>query len=304
MRIVIPSSRLESYIVEHSGYFTANDGTDIWYGTTGDGPPIVLCDGLACDGFIWPYLIDHLVDDFQIVRWHYPAHGRSDLPDGFDSLTIERFSRDLVGVIDALGLDEVVLAGHSMGVQVIFEHYGLAPDRVEGLIPICGSYKEPLDTFHNSDALRRALPYLRQIVDTAPEATQAVWQRAVPSKLSHLVATLAETNPKLMRARDIEPYLDHASKMNVDAFVSLLENIADHSAEDLLTNVEVPTLVVAGEQDTFTPLFRSEEMAERIRESDLIVVPGGTHVGPLEAPELLNSSVEDFLRNVYDMQPT
>ena len=285
--------------MEHSGYYTADDGTDIWYGTSGEGPALVLCDGLACDGFIWPYLFDYLVENYRIVRWHYAGHGRSDTPEDLTTLTVERFAEDLAGVLRELQIDSAVLAGHSLGVQVLFEFYDRYPGQVDGLVPICGSYKEPLDTFHNNDTLRRALPYLRTVVDAAPAAAQTVWRHAVPSTFSKLVASLAETNPRLMRAKDIEPYLEHVAEMDVDAFLTMLENIADHSAEAVLETIDVPTLVVAGEEDTFTPLFRSEEMADRIATGELVVVAGGTHAAPLEAPDLVNSEVERLLRQLY-----
>ncbi len=287
--------------MDHSDFLTTDDGTDIWYGTVGSGPPLITCDGLACDGFIWPYLIDALLGDFQIVRWHYRAHGRSEIPSDLGTLTIEQTARDLDAVRRALDLDSAVLAGHSMGVQVILEYVRQSPPRVEGLIPMCGSYKEPLDTFHNSDTLRRALPYLRSLVDAAPDLTQEVWQRTVPSTFSRLVATVAETNPRLMRSDDLQPYLEHAARMDVDAFMTFLENVADHSADAFLSSIEVPTLVIAGEDDAFTPLFRSKEMAEAIERSELLVVDAGTHVAPLEAPELVDEAVEAFLRSVYGM---
>jgi pimeloyl-ACP methyl ester carboxylesterase len=286
--------------VEHSDFLTTEDGTDIWYGTVGSGPPLITCDGLACDGFIWPYLIDYLVDDYQIIRWHYRAHGRSSIPSDLSTLTIEQTARDLDAVRRALGVEQAVLTGHSMGVQVILEYYRQFPDRVRGLIPMCGSYKEPLDTFHNNDTLRRVLPYLRTVVDAAPELTQNVWEQTVPSTFSRLVATLAETNPRLMRSRDIDPYLEHVARMDVDAFVTFLENVADHNADPILPTIDIPTLVVAGEDDAFTPLFRSREMAEAIDDAELLVVPGGTHVAPLETPDLINNQVETFLQKVYE----
>ncbi len=286
--------------MEHSDFLTTADGTDIWYGTVGSGPPLITCDGLACDGFIWPYLIDYLVQNYQIIRWHYRAHGRSNIPSELGTLTIEQTARDLEAVREALGLEQAVLTGHSMGVQVILEYYRQFPDRVGGLIPMCGSYREPLDTFHNNDTLRRVLPYLRAVVDAAPELTQNVWEQAVPSTFSRLVATLAETNPRLMRSRDIDPYLEHVARMDVDAFVTFLENVADHNADPILPTIDVPTLVIAGDDDAFTPLFRSREMADAIEGAELLIVPGGTHVAPLETPDLINNQVETFLRSVYD----
>lgn len=288
--------------MDHTATYRADDGTDIWYGTSGEGPPLVLCDGLACDGFIWPYLIDAFIDDYEIVRWHYPAHGRSGTPPDLSTLTVERFARDLRGILDALELEEVALAGHSMGVQVVLEAFREMPDRIRALAPMCGSYKRPLDTFHNSDALRQALPYLRGLVDTVPATTQAVWKRLITSRFSKLVATLSETNPRLMRSKDIDPYLEHAAEMDVDVFVTLLENIADHSAEPLLADIDVPTLIIAGDSDTFTPLFRSREMADMIPDAELVVVSGGTHVVPLEAPDLLHTELDAFLTSAWDRE--
>jgi pimeloyl-ACP methyl ester carboxylesterase len=281
--------------LDETGFYTAGDGTDIWYGTEGSGPPVVLCDGLACDGFIWTYLIDHLVDDYTIVRWHYPAHGLSSQPGELSTLRVERFVRDLEGVLDALEIERAALAGHSLGVEVILEYWDLDPDRVAGLIPICGSYQKPLDTLHHTDALRRAVPYLKQFVDALPRTAQQLWRRAAESKISQILGTLTETNSQLMRVRDFEPYLEHVAQMDVQAFVKLLENIADHSAADILPTIDVPALIIAGEHDTFTPRFLSEEMAESIKKSELIVVPGGTHVSPLEAPDLVNGEIENFL---------
>lgn len=285
--------------MEHTGFHTAGDGVRIWYGTSGSGPPVVLCDGLACDGFIWPYFIDAFVDDYRLVRWHYPAHGQSGSPDDLSTLSVERFARDLAGVLDDLDESEAVLAGHSLGVQVIFEFYDHFPGRVRGLVAICGNYKRPLDTFHNTDALRRTLPYLKSIVETAPDTSQAVWQRVADSALSKLVAVLAETNPLMMRSRDIDPYLEHVSEMDLGAFVAMLENAAGHTAESILPDIDVPTLIVAGEEDTFTPMFRSEEMAEMIPESRLVVIPDGTHASPLEAPALVNDAVGTLLREIF-----
>lgn len=262
---------------------------------SGDGPAVVLCDGLACDGFIWPYLIDYLVGDYTIVRFHYAAHGESDTPEDPSTLSVERFARDLEGILAELDLDDVVLVGHSLGVQVIFEYYGRTPERVRSLVAICGNYKRPLDTFHDTDALRRALPYLRSAVDSAPSLAQTFWSRIADSTFSRVVATVAETNPSLIRTRDVEPYLEHVADLEVEIFLQLLENVADHSAEAILPQISRPTIVIAGERDTFTPVYVSREMAELIEGSELLVVPDGTHVAPLEVPTTVNRAVESFL---------
>lgn len=291
--------------MDYSGYLTAEDGTQIWYGTVGDGPPLVLCDGLACDGFIWPYIIDHFVKDFTIIRWHYRGHGASDVPADLRQVSLDQFCTDLDTLLDLLDFDEVILAGHSMGVQIILNFAGTRPERARGLIPICGSYKRPLDTFHGSDLLMRALPMLTRILDTAPQAIQAAWQALLPRQFWYRFAVQsAEVNGRLLRQKDFIPYLEHAAEMDLTFFLRLLASLAEHDAEELLPTLQIPTLIIAGEKDTFTPLYRSQEMHDLIPDSELVVVPGGTHVAPLELPDLITAAMDRFFDDHNLREPT
>ena len=286
--------------MDHSAHLTTADGTRLWYGTVGDGPPLVLCDGLACDGFIWPYVIDYFVDDFTIVRWHYRGHGASEVPDKPGEVTLAQFNSDLELLLDEVGADEAILAGHSMGVQVILNFMGHRPDRIRGLVPICGSYKNPLDTFHGSDLLRRALPFLESLLEAAPDFLQSAWKTLLPRQFWYQFAVqAAEVNGRLLRQKDFVPYLEHAAEMDLRFFLGLLSELSNHSTESILANIDVPTLVIAGENDTFTPLFRSTEMNEMIPESQLVVVPGGTHVAPLELPDLVTAAMDRFFAEFH-----
>lgn len=281
--------------MERTGYHTTDDETKIWWGTVGSGPTLVLCDGFACDGFIWPYVIDHFHEDFRIVRWHYRGHGQSGVPDEDVEVGIERLCRDLHGLLRHIDTDSVVLAGHSMGVQVILQYAAMFPDDVDALLTICGTYKRPLDTFHNNDLLKTLLPYIDRIVNAAPDQVQSLWELFSQSRFSKF-ASRVEINPKLVRQTDFLPYLEHVAQMNVQVFVRMLKELAEHSTEELLPNIEAPTLVIAGELDTFTPMYRSEELADLLPNSDLLVVPAGTHIAPLEIPDLVNGAIEKFFR--------
>ncbi len=279
--------------MQRTGYHIADDGTPIWWGTIGTGPPLVLCDGFACDGFIWPYLIDHFHEDFQIIRWHYRGHGQSGTPEEEHEVSIDRVCRDLEGLLGDLGVSDPILLGHSMGVQVILQYAGTHPD-VRAIVPICGTYKRPLDTWHNNDRLKTALPFIDRLIQAAPDQLQSVWEYLTPSRFS-LLASRIEINARLVRSGDFLPYLEHVAQMNLKVFIRMLKELSDHSAEELLPRIASPALVIAGENDTFTPLYRSEEMASLMPDSDLLIVPSGTHIAPLELPELVNGAVEKFL---------
>jgi pimeloyl-ACP methyl ester carboxylesterase len=282
--------------------FEAQDGTLIWYGTLGAGPWLILCDGFACDGFIWPYIIDHFCDRFSILRWHYRGHGRSEVPEDLNALSLQHLCDDLLGIMDELGIDEAILLGHSMGAQVIFQFFERAPDRVRALVPICGTYKHPLDTFKNTDLLAKSLPYLDMVTQLAPDAAQALWSGVLSSKITYIVSQLVELNPKLVRGEDFKPYLEHAGAMDVRVYLTMLHYLGAHSAEHILPTIHIPTLVLAAEHDTFTPQWRAEEMHKLIPHSEYLLLPGATHVGPIELPDMVTGAIEKFFR-AHDLDP-
>lgn len=283
--------------MERTGFYTAEDDTPIWWGTVGRGPTLVLCDGFACDGFIWPYVIDHFHEDYRIVRWHYRGHGQSGAPTDESRVGIDQLCRDLHGLLGELDAGEVVLAGHSMGVQVILEYAATYPQEVRAVVALCGTYKRPLDTFHNNDLLKTLLPYIDRLVNAAPDQVQSIWETIAPSRFSKL-ASRVEINPRLVRQKDFLPYLEHVSQMNVQVFVRMLTALSEHTTEPLLPSLQAPALVIAGELDTFTPMYRSEELASLLPRGELLVVPSGTHIVPLELPDLVNGAIEKFLRGI------
>ncbi|RMG20897.1 MAG: alpha/beta hydrolase [Deltaproteobacteria bacterium] len=284
------------------GYCRSADGTAIYWSVRGPAggtpePDLVLCDGLGCDGFIWKYLIPAFSDRHRIVRFHYRAHGRSETPTDLSRLSMAALVDDLFAAMDAARSERAVLAGHSMGVQVILEAHRRHPNRVRALVPICGSYGHPLDTFHGTDALRSALPYIHRLVTAVPRAVLTVWSTLLPSPVAYFVALLAgEVNRSLIRIEDLQPYFDHLARMDPRVFVTLLEAVSKHSAEDHLPHVDVPTLVIGAEHDSFTPVWLSRRMAECIPGAELLIVPKGSHAAPLEQPELVALRLEKFLR--------
>lgn len=279
-----------------SQFLEASDGTSIWYGTTGSGPPIVLCDGFACDGFIWPYVIDYFCEDFTIVRWHYRGHGRSSVPKDLSKLSLEIMCDDLERVLDALQIEDAIFMGHSMGVQIILQAYAQFGERMKALVPICGTYKYPLETFNDSDVLAKMLPYIDRVTSMAPKAVQAFWETVMPSQLSYMIAHLTELNHRLVRGEDFKPYLQHTGSMDVRVYVGMLKHLAEHSAEEILPTIDIPTLIVASEFDSFTPMHRSQKMQELIKGSELLVLPGGSHAGPIELPDTVTGAMEKFFR--------
>jgi len=282
--------------MDHERFIRSFDGTEIFVSTSGDGAvPLVLCDGLGCDGFIWRHLKPYFEPRYRIVRWHYRGHGLSKIPANLDNLTVDAIRDDLVAVLDALAIDRAVVFGHSMGCQIILDFAATHPSRVLGVVPICGSYGRPLETFHDNSLLSAAFPFMQEAAVRWPRTADRIWRAAVTSELTRAVARLFETNSRLVRQSDLGPYFQHLAGMDPRVFARVATSANDHTVEERLGDVRAPVLIIAGERDGFTPVWLSRRMHTLTPGSELMVVPGGTHVAPLEIPELLHLRVERFL---------
>ena len=273
----------------------------IWFEVVGEASPdrpiLVLCDGIGCDGFVWRYIVERFAEDHQLVRWHYRGHGQSRRPTNLAHLSLQHLAHDLIGVLNAAKIHRpVVLLGHSMGVQVVFEIYRQAPERIAAMVPICGSYGHLADNFYDTRGLvRPAFERTIALAKTAPRVFGRVWRRLLTSRVNLMLARLVEVNSARVSDEDFWPYFEHLGRLDVEVFFRMLEFAIDHSTESLLPHVEVPVLIIAGDRDGFTPLHCSERLHSDLPDSELVVLYGGSHTTPIEFPERVEFHLERFL---------
>ena len=282
-------------MIKTERFIESYDGTRIFTQSAGQGTPLILCDGIGCDGFIWRYIWEKFGQDFKIIHFNYRCHGHSDKTSDRDALKISDFRSDLAAVMDAYEVDKALIMGHSMGVQVILDYALNFPERVVGLIPICGSYGNPLDTFHDNPLGSKIFPYIQKVAKFFPRGFQQLWTTLSKSELTYRVATTAEVNGKVVERDDFFPYFQHLSQMDVDIFLRAVKFLNEHTVEDMLSEIKAPTLIVAGQYDTFTPAWLSRRMQRLIEASELMIMPGGTHIAPIEIPELLELRLARFV---------
>lgn len=283
-----------------SGGATESGPTD--NGATRSGPSggraLVCANGVGVSTFFWDYVGAYFSSmGYRVVVWDYPGHGASASPADPRAVTIASLADDMSRVMDANGIGSAVLLGHSLGCQVILEFYRLFPERVAGLIPILGAFGRPASTFIDprvGEALYRGA---YRAASLAPDFL-SVFLRVVLSKpvTWQLARLTGLVHPDLARREDMEPYLEHLSRLDVRIFFEFVRAAQAHDAGPILGTFDVPALVIGGERDLFTPWRLSIEMAERMPRAELLEIPRGSHAALIEQPELINLRIEKFIR--------
>ncbi len=283
------------------GRFKAKDGTDIWYQRIGQGQQtFVLCDGVACTGYIWKYFIPHFAEQYQIIHSQYRGHGESAIPDNLETLTVEQFAQDILALLGKLKPKHpVVLVGHSMGVQVALECYRQKPEIFQGLILINGPYGEALKHVHGNPLYAKALPALKSVFQKWDHYIQKLWRPMLDSEIAYLYAVIFEVNPWLTHRKDFRLYFEDLGSMKPRVYLAALDGATRHTAEDMLNQIEVPVLVIAGDKDRFTPYPVCLKLFKGIPGAELLTLPTGSHIGPLELPEFIHLRIEKFMNTHF-----
>jgi pimeloyl-ACP methyl ester carboxylesterase len=277
------------------GYVKGFDGTKLFYSTEGKGKPLVFCYGLVCSSLHWTYQIEHFQQSHQAVWFDYRGHQNSEVPKNLKSLTLENIARDLGTVLDELGIKECVLLGHSMGVNVVLEFYRQNPERVLGMVLANGTAKRPLETLFRNNALQAGFQILKKAYQKSPELVSLLWKLQKGNPIARTLVALGGFNPHLTPQADIELYVDQVAEMDPAILIHLIENYDNYDATAWLHTIQVPTMILAGEQDNMTPVEQQELMHQLIPHSQLEVIRHGSHCPQMDLPDLVNLKIEKFL---------
>ncbi len=286
----------------------ADDGTPLAYTVRNAGGrqvPVLLANGWSCSDAYWVDLVPELVHrGHPCVIVDTRGHGRSGLPRppgrGARNLTIDdvsmvRIARDLVTVLDDAGISRALLVGHSMGAQTALEVYRQVPDRVIGMVLLAGTFENPTKTLYGTSLADTFFPLLAGTVRWFPEILKPVQATIGPASVGHFGARLARAAGPKATAEQLHPYLLHIRDMDLAVLFLMAAAMRDHSAEDLLDRVSVPTLIVAAGADVFTPARCSETMHHRIANSELITFPTAGHTLPVEEAAPIGAAIDEFV---------
>ena len=256
------------------GRVPSKDGVAIHYAVQGKGEPaLVLIHGFGIDSTYWDAVAGPLSAGRRVVVLDLAGHGRS----GSDreAWTVPAFGADVVAVADHLKLGRVILAGHSMGGQVMLEAARLLPGRVAGLVPV-DTLLDPDFRLPEPDLVAALAALRKDYAETA---------RGFAEQYMY-----AESTPAEVRQRTLADWL----KMPPELAVAILEQAWRYDPRPAIADAKVPIVAVnADKYPTHVEAFRKYAPG-----FDALLVRGVGHYPMLEAPAELVTRLEEAMARV------
>ena len=253
-------------------------GVNLAVEVQGEGPAILFIHGYPLNRSIWRDQIDAL-EGFRRIAPDLRGMGQSDAPDLGYGMAI--YAADLAALLDTLGVDDVILCGHSMGGYIAFEFLRTWRSRVRGLILI--------DSRAEADS-----PDGRRARDAAAASAREGGAAAIAETM--LPRMLAPAT-MLHRPDVVEEVRGVMARTPVPGIAGALAAMRDRAGSETLlpTLSDVPTLILVGEQDSVSPPDQARAMAQAIPGARFATIADAGHLAPVEQPSATTKILREFL---------
>jgi len=262
-----------------------SNGIELYYEEHGQGTPMVLISGLGYPAWQWHRMVPHLAGHFRVIAFDNRGCGQSASPPG--PYTASMLAADTVGLMDALGIQQAVIIGHSMGgfvAQALALEY---PDRVSKLILCSTNFGGP-----------RHVPITMEAMAVLSDMTSDPVTRFKNGLTVSTAPGYAEREPEMIQkwlewrlSTPIDP-VGYQAQMAIG-----LALVPEQAAfENRLAELKVPTLIVFGEHDKVVPPTNAELLMSKISGSKAAILPDAGHFFPIEVPEAAAQLFIDFAK--------
>lgn len=261
------------------------NGTSIYCNEGGNpaGPSVIFIHGFPFSSAIWKSQLDAIGHDYHAVAYDFRGMGESGLADG--QYTIETHVDDLIALLDFLEIDKAVVVGLSMGGYIALRALERNPERFCALA-LCDTQSKADD---NAGKLKRA---------AGAKAVKQDGATAFAAGFVEAVFTPASIQNKVPAVDFIKDIIGANDPRGIAGNLIAMAGRTDTT--ESLADIAVPTLILVGEEDKLTTPDAARDMHNRIKGSELHLIPNAAHMSNLENPEEFNARLLEFLGKIQD----
>src|SRR5579862_9283578 len=254
---------------------------EIAYWTLGDGPPVILLHPFPVNHEFWLPVAETLATKYRVVLPDLRGHGESGVGDG--PATMEKHAADIERVMDDAEVGRAPLVGVSIGGYALFEFWRKHRGRVAAL-GLCNT-KAPAD---GPEVRAGRLLAANEVLE---RGTEPFFESMIPRLLGK---TTREMRPDL-----VDGALRMLRKMSPEDVAQVQRGMAARpDSVETLKTIDVPTLLLTGDEDIMTGVNEAELMRQQISGSQLRVIPKAGHYSPWEQPEEAGRILRQFLDGI------
>lgn len=242
---------------------------------------MIFVHGIGGDLDAWHFMRDALLKKgYSYLAMDLRGHGYSGHPQDFAAYEMDRFVEDLLMLIRAEKLEKVVLLGHCFG-GVIAMNFALKyPDKLNKLILISTSYKEP-NYIVGRFMKKIVIGFLDFIAFLSPK----------PYRPGHS----SYPDGKFHKDFEFIGLVKTIFHNSLRSYLLCVKQVVKLDLKSRLKEIEIPTLVIVGEKDSIFPMSISNELHKNIKGSDFEVIEGANHVIVLNNVETLVNIIDNYL---------
>ena len=245
------------------------------------GLPVVFLHGFPFNHKMWEPQMRALPNTIRAISFDIRGHGESQVADG--QYTLEFFVDDLIALMDHLVIDKAVLCGLSMGGYIALRAIERHPERIKALV--LSDTKSGADGNEAKVGRSAAMSAVKNegVPAFAESFVKKIFASETFTNNSHGVTTIKD----IIRSNTI---------LGISGTLLALASRTDTTAS--LSSIDVPTLILVGEEDTLTPPSESEAMHALIKGSELVRIQGAAHMANIENETAFNEALLAFLKKL------
>jgi pimeloyl-ACP methyl ester carboxylesterase len=253
---------------------------EISYDDVGSGTPVLFVHGFPHNRSLWSPQVNALVDRARCIAPDLRGFGETTVAPPY---SMDQYADDLAALLDVARIDRAVVAGLSMGGYITFAFWRRHRERVRALVLA--------DTRPGADDVESSRKRGELAAVARTQGSAAVADQMMTGMVGR---STRDKSPEV-----VEQVYGMLASAPADGVVGALEAmVARPDSTPMLGSIDVPTLIVVGEEDALTPVREARAMQASVRGSRLEVLAGAGHVSNLERPAAFNHVLSEFLSSL------
>lgn len=288
-----------------ANFYKTDDNEQIFYNknfqTIDRSKPVLVFNyGLVCSNHHWKFQTEYFDRlGFQILIHDYRGHFQSTGQHSIEKITFTQMAQDVAGLCKFLGINEAIMLGHSMGVNVCLQLAQDFPQLVKGMVLISGTFINVKDIMFDTNLMEFIAPIAALGLERYPDLFKKIWATGGMNPLVREIIHTTGFNRSKVSKEFIEIYLNRVGQLGAEVFFQLFNEMTRQNITHSLEKMNMPTLVMGGHKDNVIPNHLQRTLANLLPNSETYFMKKGSHVPQADYPEMVNERIALFIKQKF-----